>query len=65
MSDNKMTPDQLSERYNPNGDGEHPVYDRASWRESVGAQQTLRGYWDWVGGQLEEQQEPNTPFGPG
>ncbi len=65
LLDYQLVPDQLSERYNPNGDGEHPVYDRASWREAVGAQQTLSGYWDWVYYWLDQEQESNQSFGPG
>lgn len=51
-ADAKLTPEQLDDKYNPDGDGEHPEYPQSSWRESVGAQQTLMGYWEWVAYQL-------------
>lgn len=39
---------QLDDRYNPDGDGEHPVLNRDDWRDAVAQQTTISGYWDWV-----------------
>lgn len=52
LEDKNLSPEQLDDKYNPDGDGEHPVYTQSGWRESVGAQQTLFGYWEWVQYQL-------------
>jgi hypothetical protein len=50
--DKKLTAEQLDDKYNPDGDGEHPVYTPSGWCESVVAKQTLCGYWEWVKYQL-------------
>lgn len=52
-----MTAEELDGKYNLNGDGEHPEYTRQSWREAVGAQQTISGYWDWVCHQIATDDE--------
>lgn len=46
--------DQLDDKYNPNGDGEHPVFARDSWRVAVANQDTISGYWDWVEHQIAQ-----------
>jgi hypothetical protein len=38
----------LDDKYNPEGDGEHPVVTRQEWREAVAQQETVSGYWDWT-----------------
>lgn len=43
-----MSPTLLEFLYSPDGDGEHPKYTRAQWREQVYHQHTISGYWDWV-----------------
>lgn len=43
----------LDDKYNPNGDGQHPVYPRTEWRTAVAAEDTIIGYWDWVEYQIE------------
>lgn len=54
--DNQLTADELSQKYNADlVDGEHPQYLRAMWRQEVMCSMTLRGYWDWVAGQIEEE----------
>lgn len=53
--DAQLTPEQLDDQYNPDGDGEHPVFTRADWREEVAGHLTLRGYWDWVSSWLESE----------
>lgn len=45
---------QLDDKYNPDGDGEHPVYMRGEWRTAVGSQDTIVGYWDWVEYRIEQ-----------
>lgn len=46
--DKLLSAEQLDEKYNPDGDGEHPVFTRDEWRDAVGNQDTISGYWDWV-----------------
>lgn len=46
--DRRLSAEQLNDKHKLDGDGEHPVYCRASWREAVGSKQTLLGYWQWV-----------------
>lgn len=45
---------QLDDKYNPDGDGEHPVFARGQWRTEVAAQNTITGYWEWVEKQIDE-----------
>ncbi|TKD44885.1 hypothetical protein [Azotobacter chroococcum] len=47
-NDQDLNADQLDHKYNPEGDGEHPTYTRAMWREAVASENTLSGYWQWV-----------------
>ena len=44
-------------------DGEHPVFTRSEWREEVNAENTQRGYWDWVRAQQEEADEEKVQAG--
>lgn len=48
-----LTPQQLDEKHNPMGYGEHPVFTRSQWREEVCDDNTLLGYWEWVMHQVE------------
>lgn len=50
--DPALSLDQLEERYNPDGDGEHPVHTRARCCEAVQQDLTSVGYWQWVFYQL-------------
>lgn len=43
----------LDDKYNPEGDGEHPVFSRTDWRAAVEAKDTIIGYWDWVEYRIE------------
>lgn len=43
-----LTAEQLEDKYNPNGDGEHPAYPRTAWENEVSSKVTLLGYWDSV-----------------
>ena len=52
---------QLDDKYNPEGDGEHPVITRAEWREAVAQQHTVSGYWDWVGHEIAVRLSPDSP----
>lgn len=46
--DLQLLPPQLDCKYNPDGDGQHPFFTRANWREAVANDDTISGYWDWV-----------------
>lgn len=39
---------QLDNKYNQDGDGEHPVYTRADWKHIVANDGTIQGYWHWL-----------------
>ena len=52
--DRELSSDQLDAKYNPDGGGEHPVFNRAAWADDVLRQHTLSGYWDWVVHQIDE-----------
>lgn len=52
-ADLDLNADQLDHKYNPEGDGEHPTYTRAIWREAVASENTLSGYWQWVAHEIE------------
>lgn len=45
----------LDDKYNPEGDGEHPVFTRDDWRSAVSQQDTISGYWDWVAHRIAEE----------
>lgn len=44
---------QLDDLYNPEGDGEHPVFSRSQWKRDVASDNTVSGYWDWVFNQIQ------------
>lgn len=46
--DGNLSAEQLDCKYNPHGDGEHPVHRRLDWRNEVEHGNTLTGYWEWV-----------------
>lgn len=46
---------QLDDKYNQEGDGEHPIFTRGNWRDQVSQGYTLSGYWNWVVAQIEEE----------
>ena len=48
LNDWELTADQLDDKYNPEGEGEHPVLTRKNWMYAVANEDTLQGYWDWV-----------------
>ena len=52
-----LTADQLDEKYNPDGGGEHPEFRRDLWRDDVANEYTLQGYWAWVERMVWEQGE--------
>ena len=53
-SDSSLTADELEEKYNPEGGGEHPVFHRAHWRQDVSRELTIKGYWEWVRDVIQE-----------
>lgn len=54
-ADRLLTADELRIKYQGPGDGEHPTHPRSEWRQEVMCEATLRGYWDWVQAQCEEE----------
>lgn len=44
---------QLDDKYNLEGDGEHPNFPRSLWRGEVVNENTLLGYWEWVVHQID------------
>jgi hypothetical protein len=55
-ADRLLTADELAEKYTTERDaGEHPRYLRQDWISAVALRDTLRGYWQWVEAQLEEE----------
>ena len=46
--DADLSAEELDDKYNPNGDGEHPRITRKMWREAVSVEATISGYWDWL-----------------
>ena len=55
--DRSQDGNQLDHYYNPNGDGEHPLFSRADWRQAVTNDETLYGYWAWVARSIWEETE--------
>ena len=53
--DRELSSGELDDKYNLEGDGEHPVFTRGNWREQVSQHATLRGYWDWVASMIEQE----------
>ncbi len=52
--DFQLSVEQLDDKYNPEGDGEHPVFTRWDWTQVVAQRSTLSGYWEWVVDQLDK-----------
>lgn len=52
--DGKLTPEQLDNKYNPEGYGEHPEFPRKDWVEEVANENTLVGYWQWLAWAIEQ-----------
>jgi hypothetical protein len=57
--DRLLTADELRQKYttpsNDERDGEHPRYSAWDWRQAVAQRITIRGYWDWVEAQIDEE----------
>jgi hypothetical protein len=51
--DQGLKPEQLDDKYNQDGYGEHPLITREAWRHEVFDSNTLLGYWEWVANELE------------
>lgn len=56
-ADFALSAEQLDEKYNPEGYGEHPVFTRGDWISDVFHGYTLRGYWDWLVARIEEEMD--------
>lgn len=48
QDDLDLTAEQLDDKYNSDGDGEHPLITREDWRTEVAAHGTINGYWEWL-----------------
>lgn len=55
--DSGLTAEQLDDKYNQDGGGEHPVFTRQGWRHEVGERNTVSGYWDWVESQVDTEHD--------
>ncbi len=51
--ENTLNPGDLDDKYNQEGDGEHPNFPRQLWRHEVVEMNTVSGYWDWVFNQIQ------------
>lgn len=51
--DQWLSAEDLDNKYNPEGDGEHPTFPRSHWREAVANEGTVSGYWQWCKHMLE------------
>jgi hypothetical protein len=52
--DKGLSADELDSKYNPFGDGEHPLFPRFMWREAVLNKDTISGYWAWLVKSIEQ-----------
>ena len=52
--DSQLAPWQLDDKYNPDGDGEHPFFSVWDWTQAVAQRSTLSGYWTWLQYKIEE-----------
>jgi hypothetical protein len=50
--DSGLSASLLDDKYNSDGDGEHPIFLRKHWREAVAQEHTVHGYWDWAREQI-------------
>ena len=57
LADKGLTAEQLDDKYNPEGYGEHPVITRECWQQEVFEGNTLLGYWDWLVSELTSNAE--------
>lgn len=47
-SETDLTTEELEEKYNSSGDGEHPVFTRSLWRKAIADEITNCHYWNWL-----------------
>lgn len=52
-----LTSEQLDDKYNPDGDGEHPEITRWDWHQAVAERSTVLGYWGWLRHKLNDVQD--------
>jgi hypothetical protein len=55
--DADLSADELEQKYNPAGGGEHPDFPREDWQEMVRIEDTLLGYWAWVHHSLTSEED--------
>ncbi len=51
-----LSAEQLDDKYNPDGGGEHPMHTRQMWRDAVANEDTISGYWKWVESEIAQAQ---------
>jgi hypothetical protein len=54
-TDYDLTQEQIEEKHNPNGGGQHPQYTRSDWKTEVENDGTSNSYWGWVHGEIESE----------
>lgn len=52
LPDHELTADQLDEKYNGDGGGEHPKHTVLSWIAAAQLDEVRDGYWNWLHHQL-------------
>lgn len=52
--DVELTAEQLDDKYNPEGGGEHPMHTRRMWMDAVANEDTISGYWNWVESEIAQ-----------
>lgn len=59
VADVCLTVEELAERHKgaDGAWGQHPDFPRSDWQQAVAEDDTLQGYWQWVGSQLEQEAE--------
>lgn len=55
--DHGLSAEQLDDKYNPDGGGQHPEFTRAMWREEVANERVYCGYWAWCEVRVDEEVE--------
>lgn len=55
FEDYDLTAEQLDDKYNPDGDGEHPYFTRKEWRNEVANENTCSGYWLWMQSEIDSE----------
>lgn len=55
----KLSPLDLAQKYSTeSGMGQHPLHTLYLWKGCVSMDETTDGYWDWVHGKVQNEDEP-------